>query len=248
MAEPKTAGDHLKGIKLVLTGDLKSHERDAAGRLLKALGADVTTSVSGKTTAVIAGEAPGEKKLSEARKRGLPILNEEQFLALLAGQTLDQVVSSTGAAAGQAATQPQASAATPAAPLAPKFPFPESTPRPRDGVYTEHFPGSDKPRIQGAYAAGLKQGSWKKWHENGQLAEDYSYDKGMPHGPELDFHPNGKPMCVGENRHGKRVGVWTWYYESGAFNESTEYDERGLRHGELIWDLPDGRSAREGSS
>ena len=72
----------LAGKTYVLTGSLKSMSRDEAKEKLRALGADVSSSVSKKTTAVIAGEEAGSK-LNKARELGIAVLSESGFLKLL---------------------------------------------------------------------------------------------------------------------------------------------------------------------
>jgi DNA ligase (NAD+) len=76
------AAGALKGKTYVLTGTLGSMSRDEATAALEALGAKVSGSVSGKTTAVIAGEDAGSK-LEKARKLGIETLDEAAFLALI---------------------------------------------------------------------------------------------------------------------------------------------------------------------
>jgi DNA ligase (NAD+) len=75
----------LEGNTYVLTGTLSAMTRDQAKRELQALGATVAGSVSGKTTAVIAGEKAGSK-LAKAEKLGIPVLSEQDLLALLGEQ------------------------------------------------------------------------------------------------------------------------------------------------------------------
>ncbi|MDP1709660.1 MAG: helix-hairpin-helix domain-containing protein, partial [Candidatus Komeilibacteria bacterium] len=72
----------LSGKIFVLTGTLSSMSRDEAKAKLKSLGAEVSESVSKKTTAVIAGEEPGSK-YNKAQKLGVKIVDEEGFLKLL---------------------------------------------------------------------------------------------------------------------------------------------------------------------
>lgn len=67
----------------VLTGTLSSMSRDEAKALLQQRGAKVTGSVSKKTTALIAGDAPGSK-VTKAQSLGVPILDEAALTALLA--------------------------------------------------------------------------------------------------------------------------------------------------------------------
>ncbi len=81
---PATQGvsTELAGKKFVLTGGLELMARDEAKRVLEALGARVTSSVSARTDFVIAGVDPGSK-LAKARDLELSILDEATFIELL---------------------------------------------------------------------------------------------------------------------------------------------------------------------
>lgn len=74
----------LEGLSFVLTGSLveSGMTRDEAGAELKARGAKVSSSVSKKTSYVIAGEAAGSK-YDKAVALGVPVLDEKAFLAIL---------------------------------------------------------------------------------------------------------------------------------------------------------------------
>ncbi|MBI5457807.1 NAD-dependent DNA ligase LigA [Candidatus Kaiserbacteria bacterium] len=72
----------LAGKTYVLTGSLKSMSRDDATERIRALGGKVSSSVSKKTTAVIAGEEAGTK-LDKARALDVTILTETEFLNVL---------------------------------------------------------------------------------------------------------------------------------------------------------------------
>lgn len=72
----------LSGNTYVLTGTLKQFTRTEASEKLKQLGAKVTSSVSKKTSAVIAGESPGSK-VTKADKLGVKVLGEKDLLKLL---------------------------------------------------------------------------------------------------------------------------------------------------------------------
>ncbi|MCL4126654.1 UNVERIFIED_CONTAM: hypothetical protein GTU68_058544 [Idotea baltica] len=63
----------------VLTGLLESVTRTQAQKMLESLGAKVTSSVSSKTTAVVAGSAAGSK-LIKAQSLGIRVINEQEFL------------------------------------------------------------------------------------------------------------------------------------------------------------------------
>ncbi len=80
---PHEAGDApLAGKRFVITGTLEAMPRNEAKRRLEALGAKVSGSVSKKTDYLVAGANPGSKH-SKAQTLGIPILDEEAFLALI---------------------------------------------------------------------------------------------------------------------------------------------------------------------
>ena len=69
----------FSGKTFVLTGSLESITRDKAGETIELLGGKVTNSVTKKTDVVIVGDNPGSK-YDKARKLGIVIWNEEEFL------------------------------------------------------------------------------------------------------------------------------------------------------------------------
>ena len=73
----------LDGLTFVVTGTLPDHSRDEAKAALESLGAKVTGSVSKKTTALIAGDAPGASKVTKAESLGVPIVDGDGFATLL---------------------------------------------------------------------------------------------------------------------------------------------------------------------
>jgi DNA ligase (NAD+) len=70
------------GQNFVLTGTLAGLTREEASELIQQRGGRVTTSVSKKTSYVLAGSDPGSK-LDKASQLALPIINEEQFREML---------------------------------------------------------------------------------------------------------------------------------------------------------------------
>ncbi|WP_336248682.1 NAD-dependent DNA ligase LigA [Stomatohabitans albus] len=74
----------LANMTFVLTGTLEAMTRQEAGAALAALGARISSSVSGQTTAVIAGDKAGSKR-TKAEALGIPILGEDDLADLLAG-------------------------------------------------------------------------------------------------------------------------------------------------------------------
>jgi DNA ligase (NAD+) len=73
----------LTGKTYVITGTLEGWSREQATAELEALGAKVTNSVSGKTTALIVGEEPGAAKLTKAQREGVELLDETGLKRLL---------------------------------------------------------------------------------------------------------------------------------------------------------------------
>ena len=82
VAESDRASDALAGLTFVLTGSLEQFTRDAAGDALKKLGAKVSSSVSRKTSFVVAGDTPGSK-YDKAVQLGVPVLDELQLARIL---------------------------------------------------------------------------------------------------------------------------------------------------------------------
>ncbi|MCU1717008.1 NAD-dependent DNA ligase LigA [Pseudomonas sp. 5P_3.1_Bac2] len=82
------SGLPLMGQTWVLTGTLEQMSRDQAKDKLESLGAKVAGSVSSKTTCVVAGPGAGSK-LAKASQLGVAVMDEEQFLAALAGYGLN---------------------------------------------------------------------------------------------------------------------------------------------------------------
>jgi DNA ligase (NAD+) len=81
------ANGPLAGKTVVLTGRLVNMTRTEAEAALRRSGANVAGSVSKKTTAVFAGDDAGSKA-DRARELGVPVLGEEQLLAILRGAPL----------------------------------------------------------------------------------------------------------------------------------------------------------------
>jgi len=79
---PKKIKTKLKGKTFVFTGALKSMTRDEASEKVRLLGGHVSSSVSRNTDYVVVGENPGSK-YERAKKLGIKILTEEEFLKMI---------------------------------------------------------------------------------------------------------------------------------------------------------------------
>jgi DNA ligase (NAD+) len=70
------------GMTFVLTGALSKFTREEATEKIELFGGKVSGSVSKKTTYVVVGENAGSKE-RKARELGIPILSEDDFLAMI---------------------------------------------------------------------------------------------------------------------------------------------------------------------
>lgn len=75
--------DRLAGRTVVVSGVFSRHSRDEYKALIEQHGGKNTGSISARTSFVLAGESMGPAKLEKARRLGVPIVGEEEFLALI---------------------------------------------------------------------------------------------------------------------------------------------------------------------
>ena len=72
----------LQNQNFVLTGELETMTRDEAKEKIRALGGDISSSVSKKTDYVVVGKNPGSK-YNKAKELGVKIINEKEFIRLI---------------------------------------------------------------------------------------------------------------------------------------------------------------------
>lgn len=86
VAEEKLANrsEKLKGLSIVISGTFAKHSRDEYKAMIEQHGGKNSGSVSGKTDYILAGDNMGSAKLEKAAKLGVKIINEDEFLNMIA--------------------------------------------------------------------------------------------------------------------------------------------------------------------
>lgn len=86
VAEEKLANrsEKLKGLSIVISGTFARHSRDEYKAMIDQHGGKNSGSVSGKTDYILAGDNMGPAKLEKAAKLGVKIINEDEFLNMIA--------------------------------------------------------------------------------------------------------------------------------------------------------------------
>lgn len=78
--ESESKGTALSGNSIVISGVFKHHSREEYKTIIEQYGGKNVSSISSKTSFVLAGENMGPSKLEKANKLGVPILSEDDFL------------------------------------------------------------------------------------------------------------------------------------------------------------------------
>ena len=85
LSDEQLAGqtERLAGQSIVISGVFSRHSRDEYKAMIEQNGGKNVGSISGKTSFVLAGENMGPAKLEKARKLGIPLVGEDEFLERL---------------------------------------------------------------------------------------------------------------------------------------------------------------------
>ena len=82
-AQLANSSDKLQGLTFVVSGVFSLFSRDELKGLIEQNGGKVSSSISKKTSYIVAGENMGPSKLAKAEKLEVAIINEEQFSDML---------------------------------------------------------------------------------------------------------------------------------------------------------------------
>lgn len=81
--EPQAVSDKLQGKTVVISGVFSHHSRDEYKALIELHGGKNSGSISRKTAFVLAGENMGPEKRKKAEELGIPLISEDEFLAMI---------------------------------------------------------------------------------------------------------------------------------------------------------------------
>ncbi len=84
LVERQTTATAITGKTIVFTGTMQHGKRDDMSKEAKRLGAKVASSVTGKTDFLVTGSDVGVAKINAATEKGVQVISEEEYLALLA--------------------------------------------------------------------------------------------------------------------------------------------------------------------
>ncbi len=83
MAQAEQASNRLEGQSIVISGTFLHHSREDYKTMIEAHGGKNVSSISKKTSFILAGDNMGPSKLEKANKLGIRLMNEDEFLQLL---------------------------------------------------------------------------------------------------------------------------------------------------------------------
>ena len=83
--EVEGATDKLAGAAIVVSGVFEKYDRTEIKKLIEQHGGKVSSSISKKTSYIVAGEKMGPSKREKAETLGVPIISEDEFLDKISG-------------------------------------------------------------------------------------------------------------------------------------------------------------------
>lgn len=85
LTEKTTTTDQLNGKSFVISGVFQKYGRDELKRIVERMGGEIKSSVSSKTTYLLAGDSAGPSKIQKAEKLGVTVLDEQDFINMIDG-------------------------------------------------------------------------------------------------------------------------------------------------------------------
>lgn len=81
----KKVSDRLNGLTIVVSGTFHKHSRDEYKKMIEENGGKNGSGISKKTSYLMLGDDAGPSKLEKARELGVKMINEDEFLSMIAG-------------------------------------------------------------------------------------------------------------------------------------------------------------------
>lgn len=80
-------GTALEGKQIVISGTFSLHSRDEYKEIIEREGGRNSSSISKKTSFVLAGDNMGPAKAEKCAKLGIPMISEQDFLSMISGDS-----------------------------------------------------------------------------------------------------------------------------------------------------------------
>jgi DNA ligase (NAD+) len=81
--ELEGTSDKLDGMSIIISGTFEKHSRNELKKMIEQHGGKNVGSISKKTSYMLAGENIGPAKLEKVKKLGIPMIDENEFLAMI---------------------------------------------------------------------------------------------------------------------------------------------------------------------
>lgn len=85
LTEKTITTDQLNGKSFVISGVFQKYGRDELKAIVERMGGEIKSSVSSKTTFLLAGDSAGPSKIQKAEKLGVTVLREQDFINMIDG-------------------------------------------------------------------------------------------------------------------------------------------------------------------
>lgn len=84
---------------------------------------------------------------------------------------------------------------------------------------------------EGFYKDDRREGLWKKYHPNGKLRSEITYEWGKPFGPYKVYYASGQIEESGNWEEGRNIGEFKRFHDNGTMQQHFYFDETGRRTG-----------------
>lgn len=115
------------------------------------------------------------------------------------------------------------------------------------GLWTWYYPDGHTKKYEVEIVHGVRHGAYRKYHENGTVAESAQIENGHIHGIFAEYHDNGKLRSETHYVHGKKQGQMMRYSDSGVRIAMVTF-ENDVEQGPFEEYYPNGNLRRRGQN